>query len=251
MTRQHIRAMAWLLLAGMVALVFCLLGNWQLQRMAHKQQLLASQAQAMTQRTLPLAQAQDLQRPVVAVSDCGHWQPLLLLLDNQQRQGAAGHISYQLLLSDAGQHVLVELGWRRWDGARSLPVLQPLQGRQCLHGQLLPAPAIGLRLAQQPTALPSPHSWLLTALDSVQIAPLAGLAPDQLPTRVLRPDPALPLGYARDDVLLPNTLPPEKHLGYAVQWFALAAAVMILALLLTWHGRRGGQGRGGHGRMRQ
>lgn len=249
MTREHIHSLAWLLLAGAVALLFCLLGNWQLQRMAHKQQLLASQAQATRQAALPLQHALARNSPVVVVADCGHWQRQQFLLDNQQRHGAAGHITYQLWRSEAGQWLLVELGWRAWDGARSLPALDRLQGRQCLHGQLLPAPAIGLRMAQATAALPVADSWLLTALDRAQIAPLAGLDVAQLPARVLRPDPDEPLGHARDDVLLPNTLTPEKHLGYAVQWFALAAAVVILALLMTWHGRRGGQGRGGHGRM--
>ena len=62
---------------------------------------------------------------------------------------------------------------------------------------------------------------------------LPGLAP-----RILRLDPALPLGYARDLELLPNTLPPDRHLGYAVQWFALAAAVLVIALVLTVRRRR-------------
>ena len=42
-----------------------------------------------------------------------------------------------------------------------------------------------------------------------------------------------PLGFARDLDVLPNTLPPERHLGYAVQWFALALAVLVTALVLT------------------
>jgi cytochrome oxidase assembly protein ShyY1 len=47
-------------------------------------------------------------------------------------------------------------------------------------------------------------------------------------------DPAIPLGYARDLDVLPNTLPPERHLGYAVQWFGLALAVLVTALVLTF-----------------
>ncbi|WP_345775980.1 SURF1 family cytochrome oxidase biogenesis protein, partial [Pseudoxanthomonas taiwanensis] len=62
---------------------------------------------------------------------------------------------------------------------------------------------------------------------------LPALAP-----RVLRLDPELPLGYARDLELLPNTLPPQRHLGYAVQWFALAAAALAIALVLTLRRRR-------------
>ncbi|HKN77649.1 MAG TPA: SURF1 family protein, partial [Lysobacter sp.] len=49
-----------------------------------------------------------------------------------------------------------------------------------------------------------------------------------------RLDPKLPGGYARDLDILPNTLPPERHLGYAVQWWALSIAVLVTALVLTF-----------------
>jgi cytochrome oxidase assembly protein ShyY1 len=54
---------------------------------------------------------------------------------------------------------------------------------------------------------------------------------------VVRLDPDLPLGYPRDLDVLPNTLPPERHLGYAVQWWALALAVLVTALVLTYRSR--------------
>jgi cytochrome oxidase assembly protein ShyY1 len=50
---------------------------------------------------------------------------------------------------------------------------------------------------------------------------------------VLRLDPKLPIGYPRDLNLLTNTLPPERHRGYAVQWFGLAFATLITALFLS------------------
>ena len=59
-----------------------------------------------------------------------------------------------------------------------------------------------------------------------------------LAPRVLRLDPALPLGYDRDLELLANTLPPEKHRGYALQWFALELAVFVTALILTFRRSR-------------
>jgi cytochrome oxidase assembly protein ShyY1 len=66
---------------------------------------------------------------------------------------------------------------------------------------------------------------------------LPALAP-----RVLKLDPAqrLPAGapaYARNLDILPNTLPPQRHLGYAVQWFGLAATVLVTALVLTFRKR--------------
>ncbi len=51
--------------------------------------------------------------------------------------------------------------------------------------------------------------------------------------RVLRLDPSLPLGFERDLDLLPNTLTPDRHRGYALQWYGLAATVLVIAVLLT------------------
>ena len=59
-----------------------------------------------------------------------------------------------------------------------------------------------------------------------------------LPDRVLRLDPALPFGDERDLDLLPNTLPPQRHLGYAVQWFGLALTVLVVAGVLERRRRR-------------
>ena len=59
-----------------------------------------------------------------------------------------------------------------------------------------------------------------------------------VPPRVVRLDPALKIGWARNLDVLPNTLPPERHLGYAVQWWALSAAVFVTALLLTFRKKK-------------
>ena len=64
--------------------------------------------------------------------------------------------------------------------------------------------------------------------------------------RALRLDPARNKGDAgvmlvpgmRDLVILPNTLTPARHLGYAVQWFALALTVLIVAVVLTIKARK-------------
>jgi surfeit locus 1 family protein len=58
-----------------------------------------------------------------------------------------------------------------------------------------------------------------------------------LAPRVLRLDPALAIGYARDLDVLPNTLPPERHRGYALQWFGLALLTFLFALYLGFRRR--------------
>ena len=42
----------------------------------------------------------------------------------------------------------------------------------------------------------------------------------------------------RDLAILANTLTPERHLGYAVQWFGLAITVLVVALVLTLRKKR-------------
>ncbi len=81
-----------------------------------------------------------------------------------------------------------------------------------------------------------PASYAAEPPDLAAVADALGLP--ALAPRVLRLDPDLPMGYARDLEVLANTLPPERHLGYAVQWFALSAAVLVIALLLTLRARR-------------
>ena len=240
MTRQHIERLAGLGLALVLIVVFVQLGRWQLQRMHVKQALL--DARALAQATAPLALPAALARTdtVQRVESCGHWAPFTLVLDSQQHAQRPGHRTYQLLHAGSGHRVLVELGWRPWAGDRALPDATPLSGEACLQGLLLPAPSAGLALAGPSVqALPG-GGWLIDRLSPAVLAAVPGL-PSLADPRVLRPDPALPLGYQRDDALLPNTLPPQRHLGYAVQWFGLAVAVAIGALLLGWRSRRASQ----------
>ena len=161
-----------------------------------------------------------------------------VLLDNQLRDGRAGLKVYHAARVDAGA-VLVDLGWLPLPADRQLPRIAPLQGRIEVQGLWAPPPSPGLALGPALAATAQPRVWLATRLDIPAIATQLQLPAAALPCQVLRLDPAMPLGYARDLELLPNTLPPSRHLGYAVQWFAMALAVLVIAGVL--HVRRRGR----------
>lgn len=234
MMRRHTRLLGWMLALVAMA-VFCLLGCWQLQRMQQKQALLQAQAAAAAQPPTTLSRALAAAGPVHGIVDHGRFLPGLVLLDNQMRHGRAGVKVYRPFRSDEGALLLVDLGWRVLPADRTLPVLPPPPSPVAVRGLLAPAPAPGLALG--PVASPAgPQRWLASRLQSDALAPLLGLP--GLPTRVLRLDPALPFGDERDLDLLPNTLPPQRHLGYAVQWFGLALTVLVVALVLEWRRRR-------------
>jgi len=234
MMRRHTRVLGWLL--ALVAMAgFCLLGYWQLQRMTHKQALLQAQAAAESAPARPLAGALASRGTVQRVVDHGRFLPGLVLLDNQMRHGRAGVKLYRPFRSDEGAVLLVDLGWRALPADRTLPDVPMPPSPVVVRGLLAPPPAPGLALG--PASTPAgPQRWLASRLQPDALAPLLGLP--TLPPRVLRLDPALPFGDERDLDLLPNTLPPERHLGYAVQWFALALTVLVVALLLEWRRRR-------------
>src|SRR3546814_12170089 len=105
-------------------------------------------------------------------------------------------------------------------------------------GLLAPPPSHGILaavVAEQPAG-----QLLATGLDAPALR--EQLQQPALAQRVLRLDPAAPLGYARDLDVLPNTLPPERHLGYAVPVFALGLAVLA-------DRKRAGGGKGGSVRV--
>src|SRR3546814_3631159 len=75
-------------------------------------------------------------------------------------------------------------------------------------GLLAPPPSHGILaavVAEQPAG-----QLLATGLDAPALR--EQLQQPALAPRVLRLDPAAPLGYARDLDVLPNTLPPDRHL---------------------------------------
>lgn len=251
----------WLLALLLVA-GFSMLSRWQWNKGELKAQRLAEAAQVLAERrpigldaalARAAAEPDALLPPIDWVEVSGRFADApAVLLDNQQRDGRAGVRVYRAFLArpgrpattaDAGAEaggagipLLVELGWLPLPPDRRLPEVPRPEGEQVLAGLLAAPPSTGLALG--PAAVAGEGGRLLaTRLDPAALDAALDL-PAALPPRVLRLDPAVPaaalggVAYARDLDLLPNTLPPEKHRGYAFQWAALASAVLVIALVL-------------------
>lgn len=225
-------------LACLVIIAFASLGSWQYGRMHQKQAMLDEAAQVLERRDpQPLAAAASAEGAAGyawAMGE-GRWASApAVLLDNQQRGGRVGVRVYRLFIPATGTPLLVELGWLPVPADRSIPSVDDAPPAPPLEGLLLPPPSQGLAAAAiQPQA---DGSLLLMALDLEAVAEALGV--ERIAPRVLRLDPDVPGGYVRDLEILPNTLPPEQHLGYAVQWYGLALAVLATALILTFRRRR-------------
>lgn len=237
MTKRSTFWLGWSLALALVA-VFASLGRWQLSRMDEKQAMLDQVAATLAdRRPLPLAAAAEPGRARDFDWAQGEGRFLdapAVLLDNQQRDGRPGVRVYRAFAPESGTPLLVELGWLPLPGDRTMPAPERIDGEQRIQGLLAPPPSAGL--AQGLSAATAGGDVLAVRLDAPSLPARLGL--DALPPRVLKLDPALPIGHARDLDVLPNTLPPQKHLGYAVQWFGLAAAAFVTALVLTVRSRR-------------
>ncbi len=234
MSRRGQLALGWLLALLTIAL-FVNLGLWQSRRAVEKQAMLDAADRVLAEREArPLAVAGEGARlhDYDWASGAGEFDARgALLLDNQQHDGRTGVRAYRLFRPELGDMLLVDLGWLPLPDRRAMPEVPRPEGRQVLRGLVTAPPSAGLALG--PALAPQGDGWLLTRVDRDAIVAATGLDTPLAP-RVLRLDPDLPLGYARDLQLLPNTLPPEKHRGYAVQWFGLALAVLATALILTF-----------------
>ncbi len=245
------------LLMIVFAVAFANLGFWQWSRAQWKERLIAGYAAATTEAPKALnhvlglaerlptradaaaaASAEGLALPL-RVSGVGHFVAgSTLLLDNQVRDERVGAMVYALFQPQgATRAVLVNLGWVPLDAARQPPPLSALPDADRevdVRGMLAPLPASGLRLGNARFARGAAPT-LMTYLDIDELR--RDLAPDLFDGALLLDADAGP-GYDRHWQLLPNTLPPERHRGYAVQWWALAVAVFVTWLILTVRARR-------------
>ncbi len=222
------------LLAALCAAGLSRIGFWQLERAVEKERLLAGIESALAAPLLPLASAErdgaGLRFRAVRIQgrfDAGKQ----ILLDNQLREGKPGVRAYvPFLIEDDDRAVLVDLGWLPWpDRASAPPQASTGLNDGALEGMLVDPPGAGLALGASAAA---DWPWLMTRMDIAAIEQRLG---------VPLLDLILEDRHARSATSIrAGMLPPERHRGYALQWFALALAVVLIYLTLAWRDLRRG-----------
>jgi surfeit locus 1 family protein len=211
------------LLMGLLAL-----GDWQLDRAQEKQALLEAKQMRRSAAALLLDgggqvdPVLDRFRPAYAE---GHYvSGQQWLLDNRLYQGLAGYHVFSLFQLLSGKQVLINRGWVSVGQSRQfLPNLPLPQGQMRLSGHLDSPASVGLVLGEQPYDSIA-ERVLLQNLDVAMLDEIKNL--DLLPlTLVIDADQKGVLQYDWSAI---EHISPEKHLGYAVQWFALAVALLII-----------------------
>ncbi|GAB3371385.1 SURF1 family protein [Azotobacter armeniacus] len=219
------------LLVALLLPVLIGLGFWQLSRAEDKRALLAQfearrQAEPLDPSALDAAGALAWQR----VRLHGRFDPEhSLLLDSRTRAGRPGVELLQPFRDDSGRWLLVNRGWLPWPDRRVPPVFATPGAPLALTAWVYRPPGNPFLLKNA-----AGDAWprLVNRVDAAAL--WTELGRDGLPVELrLEPGPA---AYAVDWPLL--AMAPEKHLGYAVQWFALAAALLALFIYLGIHSAR-------------
>lgn len=200
------------------------LGFWQLERATEKQQLLVVYQQ---QRELPV-QKFDRLPPSTSTNyqtvevEGKYNKEQYWLLDNKPRNGKVGYEIVMPLLVDQ-QWVLVNRGWILASQLRSeLPEFDTPEGMLKIQGYFY-EPSKNAVLKNKESDWSQAWPKRVLQLDGTHVA--EALQKDTYP-RMLRIEDESP-GALITQWPVVNTL-PEKHQGYAVQWFAMAFALLCL-----------------------
>ncbi|MEH6651551.1 MAG: SURF1 family protein [Motiliproteus sp.] len=226
----------WLCLLLAITLVPLLtgLGVWQLDRADEKQRLLERADQQPVLQSLPIAH-DTAQLPQAVRLQANLDDQRLLLLDNRTRQGRVG---YELLVLfrdlDSQQWAIVNLGWMEGPTDRSLLPINPLPASVTNR----PVTLQGFLVSADPGYQLQHDNWQLgwpkriQQPDLKQFEQVFGLPLYPAVLRLTESlDVTLKLPLNTEWSLVNMT--PTKHLGYAVQWFGLALALLGL---LVWYG---------------
>lgn len=215
-----------LLFPGLIAL-----GFWQLDRSQEKAEIAKRESQRAAAPAVSLRELEGLpedQRAFRKVTVRGHYVPdMVIFLDNQMRDGRYGHDVYGLFFDRAAQqYALLNRGWVPGDSSRrSLPQVEvPSQDMALTATAYVPPGEPYLLAPDQFEAIESPLLVQTAGSDA-----LRGLLETKLQGRVfateLRLLPEEPSGFRRDWPVV--NVSPEKHQGYALQWFTMAGALLL------------------------
>lgn len=212
-----------LLATVLILPVLVSLGFWQLSRADEKQALLDAAQARRGQPAVDVAQLEAFPNYLPVYADGEFDSERYWLLDNRIRQGQFGYEIIALFVLSDGRELLVERGWVAADPSRqTLPVLDWPEGKVRLQGELYRSTEKPFSLGEEVLqGWPRRQQWL-------QEERLHEEFPALLPTALMLSELS-PAALRTNRVLI--NVSPQKHQGYAVQWFAMAAVLSVIFII--------------------
>lgn len=214
------------------------LGDWQLDRGAQKREIKAQFESRAAEPPIHVgAQALDADIALRRVEARGEFEPQhAVYIDNRIHRGVPGyHVVMPLKVEGSERRVLVNRGWTPRPPLRSqLPPVKTPAGIVSVEGiAVVPKPAAFERMDATVEG---------RIVQNLTIERYTQMTPLDVQPFVLRQD-----GGADDGLVRQWPAPAfgvEKHYGYAFQWFALAATLMVFYVYTQLrHAKRKSAGR--------
>ncbi len=221
----------WVIITMLVFALLIKLGFWQSARAIEKEQRLAriEMLQKNDVMSLDVLLEKYDKNDHVSLNDLpvfvkGEFDSkTVFLLDNQPNNGQFGYRIIQLAQANDFSF-LVNLGWLKGSINRDeLPIIEPLSGDVSFKGNIRFV-EIGIQLTQQQL---DEKNWPLR-IQQIEIDKLSTLLDKPLLPFVIYVDKQEKIGFTKN--WQPVVMPPEKHWGYAFQWFSLALAWLSLMI---------------------
>ena len=209
------------------------LGFWQLNRAKEKQYRIVqlekgsasvvSRLDALTTQHIEQFQSVELNLALVGYTT--------LLLDNKIDNKRPGyHVLNIATESSSGKTVLINRGWvYAGEQREKLPTVEMPNNQWFVSGRVYPLAEQAISTAS--AAIESTHDYLrLPVLDKNILAEVEKRLDVSLEPYIIR------LNSGAQSALKTNwvwtNMSPEKHLAYAIQWFALALAFLVVSLIV-------------------
>ena len=205
-------------------------GFWQLDRAEQKRQIQSALASLKIESAIDYLKLEKLQfesfRNVTAI---GRFMPEIFFLDNQIHQGQFGYEVIQPMRLSSFDIVLISRGWIKGDlDRRILPSIQTPKLEIEVNGYLY-QPSENIQLDDLVLDDGWPKRMQTADVDTLyKILDGSGVNKYQY---LLRLDSSS-VGALQNHWQILRT-GPEKHIGYAVQWFSMAVLLLVLFLWVS------------------
>jgi len=213
------------------------LGVWQSHRAEFKKQL---ESQISSRSQLPPIELNTVlsnpkQYEYYNIKLSGHYDNShQMLLENRFHNHQLGYEIITPLQLSGGDSVLVNRGWvpRPADSSK-LPEINPVNDRQTLTGRIIVPPEKVFDIAKVQY---TDNKWPRT-LPNISKNSLKAASPNQKHTPfIVQLNPSAKHGYVREWKAV--TLSHHKHIGYAIQWYLMAATLIIIFIAVNTRRRR-------------
>lgn len=227
-----------LMLAIAFVSLFVTLGTWQFNRGEAKTEILSAEISAQDQAAitprLPLEKAAQWRYRKITLRGKykSDWQ---FLLDNQVRDRVVGYNVITVFHNTTNnRYVLVDRGWVAAGESRDqFPEIRMTSDPVSVTGVVYVPFGEAYKLGGVNDGENSSWPMRVQYIDYEALGRLAGI---ELEPFTLRLGPKEKEGYRRD--WASASFPPERHYGYAVQWYALALTTFVLYVIYLWKTRQ-------------